>query len=187
MLIVIGMIKTTLAVISAVVALGLSQAQAHLLNPIQFDVSLANYNSDTELAYLKSQNYVPATSEFLFKQNNDNTTEGNFGQYFTITVVDGNTWDVEWHLSGSGFTLDGVLIKDGSVDMGDTQHFRFYGVSSDETTDGSGTVEFVNPTRNISHVVFFGSPGNGVPDGGSTLMLLGAALSGLGFLRRFIG
>jgi hypothetical protein len=177
-------LKYITAILIAVTSLGLSQARAHLLDPVQFDVNLADYNPDTELAYLQSQNFVPGTSQFLFKENNNGTTDGLFGQYFTVTMVDGNTWNVSWNLTGSGMILDGVLIKDGSIDMGDTQHFRFYGVSDDETTIGAGTVEFVNPTRNISHVVFFGSPG--VPDGGSTVMLLGTALGSLGMARRFL-
>jgi hypothetical protein len=180
-------LKYIAAILIAVAGLGLQQAQAHLLTPTQFDVSLANYNPDTELAYLNGPGgFLPSTSEFLFKQNNDNTTAGNFGQYFTINMVDGNTWDITWNLAGSGFTLDGVLIKDGSIDRGETQHFRFYGVSDDEITSGAGTVEFVNPVRNISHVVFFGSEGTNVPDGGSTVMLLGAALGSLGMARRFL-
>ena len=180
-------LKYIAAILIAVAGLGLQQAQAHLINPITFDVNLNNYNPDTEMAHLQSQSMLPGTSQFLFKQNNDNTTDGNFGQYFTINMVDGNTWDITWNLTGSGFTLDGVLIKDGSIDHGGTQHFRFYGVSDDEITSGAGTVEFVNPVRNISHVVFFGSEGStNVPDGGSTVMLLGAALGSLGMARRFL-
>jgi hypothetical protein len=40
--------------------------------------------------------------------------------------------------------------------------------------------------RNISHITFFGSPGGTVPDGGTTVMLLGAALSTLGVARRYL-
>ena len=64
--------------------------------------------------------------------------------------------------------------------------YRFYGVSADETLIGSGTVTFDNPVRNISHISFFGSPGGQVPDGGTTVMLLGAALGSLGMARRFL-
>jgi hypothetical protein len=44
-----------------------------------------------------------------------------------------------------------------------------------------------NPVRDISHATFFGSlGGQGVPDGGATVMLLGAALGALGMLRRYL-
>ena len=64
--------------------------------------------------------------------------------------------------------------------------YRFYGVSADETLVGSGTVTFDNPVKGISHITFFGSPGGQVPDGGTTVMLLGAALGSLGMARRFL-
>ena len=64
--------------------------------------------------------------------------------------------------------------------------YRFYGVSADETLIGSGTVTFDNPVKNISQVDFFGSPDGQVPDGGTTVMLLGTALGSLGMARRFL-
>ena len=38
----------------------------------------------------------------------------------------------------------------------------------------------------VSHVTTFGGKTTTVPDGGATLILLGAALSGLGAARRFM-
>jgi VPDSG-CTERM motif len=172
------------AVLIAVAGLGLQQAQAHLLDPVQFFTNGPIGNPSDEVTYLQGQGLLPATSQFLFKMNNDGSTEGAFGQYFTINMVSGNTWEVSWDLTGSGFTLDGALIKDGRV-QGNGMIYRFYGVSADETVAGSGTVTFDNPVRNISHISFFGSPGGQVPDGGTTVMLLGAALSSLGAARRF--
>jgi hypothetical protein len=66
--------------------------------------------------------------------------------------------------------------------------YRFYGVSADETFVGSGTVTFDDPVKNISHISFFGSPTqqHGVPDGGTTVILLGGALSVLGMARRYV-
>jgi hypothetical protein len=177
-------LKYIAAVLIAVAGLGLQQAQAHLLDPVQFFTNGPIGNPSDELTYLQGQNLLPATSQFLFKMNNDGSTEGTFGQYFTINMVSGNTWEVSWDLTGSGFTLDGALIKDGRV-QGNGMIYRFYGVSADEKVAGSGTVTFDNPVRNISHISFFGSPGGQVPDGGTTVMLLGAALSSLGVARRF--
>ena len=102
-----------------------------------------------------------------------------------------NSWDISWDLTGSGFGLDGLLIRDGKIPDTDNMLYRFYGVSADETFVGSGTVTFDDPVKNISHISFFGSPGSptqqhGVPDGGTTVMLLGGALSVLGMARRYV-
>jgi hypothetical protein len=110
----------------------------------------------------------------------------NISQFVTINEVSGNTWEISWNLTGSGFTLDGVLIKDGNV-QGKGHIYRFYGVSADEALIGAGTVTFDDPVRDISHISFFGSPGGqGVPDGGATVMLLGAGLGALGMVRRYL-
>jgi hypothetical protein len=177
-------LKYIAAILTAVAGLGLQQTQAHLLDPVQFFHNGPIGNPSAELSFLQGQNLLPATSQFLFKMNNDGTTDGTFGQYFTVNMVSGNTWQVSWNLTGSGFTLDGALIKDGNV-QGKGQLYRFYGVSADEKLVGSGTVTFDNPVKNISHISFFGSPGGQVPDGGTTVMLLGAALSTLGVARRY--
>jgi hypothetical protein len=178
-------LKYLTAILIAVAGMGLQQAQAHLLDPQQFFVNNPLGDPAGELDYLQDNGYLPATSQFLFKQNSDGTTEGDFGQYFTVSIV-GNTATISWNLTGSGFTLDGVLIKDGNVQT-KGHLYRFYGVSDDETLIGEGTVTFDDPVRDISHISFFGSPGgNGVPDGGTTVMLLGAALGSLGMARRFL-
>ncbi len=107
---------------------------------------------------------------------------------FTVTVVSASDWMVSWNLTGSGFTLDGVLIKDGTI-QGSGEVYKFYGVSPDETIIGSGDVTLADVGQNgrmISHISFFGSPGGSVPDGGTTVMLLGAALGSLGMARRFL-
>jgi VPDSG-CTERM motif len=166
---------------------------AHLLAPFQFFTNGPIGNPAAELNYLQTHGggsyqptFLPATSQFLFKQNSDGSAEGSFGQYFTVNwAPESNSWDISWNLTGSGFTLDGILIKDGSV-QGKGHLYRFYGVSADETLIGEGTVTFDNPVKNISHISFFGSPGGQVPDGGTTVMLLGAALGALGMVRRFL-
>jgi hypothetical protein len=182
-------VKYLTAVLIAVAGLGLQQAQAHLLDPDQFFHNGPIGNGTDEQTFLISTGRLPATSQYLGKYNAGGPFENgaiNISQYVTINVVNGNTWDISWNLNGSGFTLDGVLIKDGNV-QGKGHLYRFYGVSADETLVGSGTVTFDNPARNISHITFFGSPGGGqVPDGGTTVMLLGAALGSLGMARRFL-
>jgi hypothetical protein len=179
--------KYLIAVLTALVGLSLQQAQAHLLAPTQFTLASPLGSPTDENTYLQNQGFLPGTSQFLFKANNDSTTDGTFGQYFTVDMVSGNSWDISWNLTGSGFTLDGVLIKDG-VESPGHQLYRFYGVSADETLIGSGTVTFDDPIKGISHVSFFGSPGGSqVPDGGTTAALLGLALTGLAGLRAKFG
>jgi hypothetical protein len=161
---------------------------AHLLDPVQFFHNGPIGNGTAENTFLQGQGLLPATSQYLGKFNAGGGFENgalNISQYVTVNVVSGNTWDISWNLTGSGFTLDGVLIKDGNV-QGQGMLYRFYGVSADEALIGSGTVTFDDPVRNISHISFFGSPGGQqVPDGGTTVMLLGAALGSLGVARRF--
>lgn len=184
-------IKYLPAILMAVVALGFQQAQAHLIDPFQFTTPNPIGNPAADLTYLQSHSggsYTPAflsaTSQFLFKKNNNGTTDGTFGQFFTVSIS-GSVANITWDLTGSGFTLDGVFIKDG-VASPHNLLYRFYGVSADETLVGSGTVRFDNPVKGVSFVEFFGSPGGSVPDGGTTVMLLGAALGALGMAGRFL-
>jgi hypothetical protein len=180
--------KYLAAVLIAVAGMGLQQAQAHLLDPQQFFTNGPIGSGTDEQNYLIANGYLPATSQYLGKYNQGGAFENgaiNISSYVTVTELSGNTWQISWNLTGSGFTLDGVLIKDGAVDQ---EHiYRFYGVSADEALIGEGIVTFDDPERDISHISFFGSPGgNGVPDGGTTVMLLGAALGALGMARRYL-
>jgi hypothetical protein len=184
-------LKYFTAILIAVAGLGFQQAQAHLLDPFEFQVNHPFGSPLGERIYLQNNGggsyqpaFLPATSQFLFKQNNDGTTAGLFGQYFSVMMM-GNMWMISWDLTNSGFTLDGALIKDGNL-AGGGQLYSFYGISDDETVIGSGMVMFAS-MRNISHISFFGSPtGQQVPDGGTTAMLLGAGLGALGMVRRFL-
>jgi hypothetical protein len=183
------------AVLIAVAGLGLQQAQAHLLDPHQFFTNGPIGNPTNELNYLQTNGggsyvptFLPATSQYLGKFNDGGPIENgaiNISTYVTVTELSGNSWQISWNLTGSGFTLDGLLVKSGNV-QGQGMLYRFYGVSADETAIGSGTVTLNNPVKDISHITFFGSPGGAVPDGGTTVMLLGAALGALGIARRFI-
>jgi hypothetical protein len=160
---------------------------AHLLQPVQFFTNSPIGSGTDENTFLQGQGLLPGTSQFLGKREDGGGFENgaiNISQFVTVTELSGNTWEISWNLTGSGFTLDGVLIKDGRV-QGQGQLYRFYGVSADEALIGSGTVTFDNPVRDISHISFFGSPG-GVPDGGATVMLLGAGLGALGMVRRYL-
>ena len=183
-------LKYLTAILIAVAGLGLQQTQAHLLDPVQFFHNGPIGNPSDELSYLQSNGFLPATSQYLGKfdrnDDNSNTIENgaiNIASYVSVTFA-GNVATISWNLTNSGFTLDGLLLKDGTAEQ--NQLYRFYGVSADEKLVGSGTVTFDDPVKNISHITFFGSPGGTVPDGGTTVMLLGAALSTLGVARRYL-
>jgi hypothetical protein len=175
--------KYLAAMLIAVAGLGLQQAQAHLINPQTFTVPGGLHDPQGERDYLVTNGYMEDCCQFLFKVNNDGTTDGLYGQYFTVDRSDPQTWTVTWDFGTSGITLCGALIKDGG---NPDQLYRFYSVSGDELTAGDGTVTFADVDRNISHISFFGCFGEGVPDGGTTVMLLGAALGALGMARRFL-
>ena len=51
---------------------------------------------------------------------------------------------------------------------------------------GTITIPGVDGQYGLSGWTLFGPGGQGVPDGGTTVMLLGAALSALGMARRYI-
>ena len=194
-------LKYLTAILIAVAGLGFQQAQAHLLFPDTFFIPELT-NPASELNYLQTHGsltnpiyqptYLPATSQYLGKFNKPTDTPAiengaiNISQYVTVTFTTGETWHVEWNLTGSGFTMDGMLIKDGRIQGTGGMVYRFYGVSGDETVIGSGDVTLHDVGRNIYHISFFGSPSGQVPDGGTTVMLLGAALGSLGMARRFL-
>ena len=187
-------VKYLTAILIAVAGLGLQQAQAHLGTGQQFSHTPFMGGTD-EGSFLVSNGYLPATSQYLGKFESNANGGGhedgaiNISQYVTVTQTTSTTWNISWNLMGSGFTLDGVLIKDGTSGVHGQSIYEFFAVSADEKLSGSGTVAFDGAFtgKNISHISFFGSPGGqGMPDGGTTVMLLGAALSTLGVARRYL-
>jgi hypothetical protein len=188
-------IKYIAAVLVALASVGLQQVQADLGPVTFFTVPQPIGSPADDTAYLINNFGQQSDLVSLYKLNNDGTTDPNLplnsSGDFKITMTSGNTWMVSWNLTGSGYMLESLLIKDGGVR--NKQLYGFYPVINNEGTTGSGTVSFVGETlilptpRNISFVEFFGSPvPTHVPDGGSTAILLGAGLSGLGFLRRLV-
>jgi hypothetical protein len=104
----------------------------------------------------------------------------------TITITDlGNDFiSVHIEFTATDVEICGFAVKDG----GDVEHFYqvINGQGDDPVQDwilaipGNGSGAF-------SHLTVFCCPGgNGVPDGGATVMLLGAALGGLGMVRRYL-
>jgi hypothetical protein len=114
---------------------------------------------------------------------------------FSTTTPLGNTADVNWVLTGSGYEIDYVLVKDGkapgTVGAGSANiYYNLYEVINNQFVVGGDTVT-IDGSKGISHISFFGrqfdQPGPPVPDGGMTLILLGGALFSLASVRRLVG
>jgi len=105
---------------------------------------------------------------YTFGQNAD-------GQ-FTVTVA--------FNLTGTGQLVCGFLVKDGGKNV------NIYSVSEAEGARGSFTLLVPANSQQfgqLSHVDVFCCAGSShVPDSGTTAMLLGGALTGLGALRRYL-
>src|SRR6266699_3657369 len=106
--------KYLIAVLAALVALSLQQAQAHLLDAQQFTLASPLGSPTDEQNYLIANGYLPAGSQYLGKH--DAGAPGfengaiNISSYVTVTETSASSWYISWNLTGSGFTLDGVLI-----------------------------------------------------------------------------
>ena len=166
-------------------------AQADLINP---DGILVTGQNDSASFF----NNLAGTTDItlLYKAEYDDGVlgdeEGDFGSYFTIVhPLNGSDEDarISWDLTGSGVLLSYVAWKDGRLvgQTGTGNSFLYSGVTPDQRLVGgphdiTTTPPFVGA---FSHIAFYGTPGGApVPDGGTTLMLLGAGLGCLGALRR---
>jgi hypothetical protein len=186
--------KCLLAALTPLMGLAL-QAQAHLLDPTYYQIpNLGNPTAETVFV-----NSVTGTTQTYLAKNDNNGSSGGVGEggaisssYFTITYnftgTDALTATISWDLTGSGFLLNYVLVKDGNAGNGN-KYYALYPVSADEGLSGSGTVQVnANASKNISHIAFFGTEGGvTTPDGGTTAALLGLALTGLAGLRAKFG
>jgi hypothetical protein len=181
-------LKYIAAVLIAVACFGLQQAQAHLSPGVQFPANIPG-GGDAEAAYLIANGYLDADCQFATKWETGSGFEdpnNPFNQYFTVTETSGSTWTITWDLTGTGFVLGGVLIKDGEGGVQGESIYSFF--DGNHEVSGSGEVSFTGDFtgRDISHLSFFVCPGGAVPDGGTTVMLLGAALGALGMARRYL-
>jgi VPDSG-CTERM motif len=106
----------------------------------------------------------------------------DFGGTITFSVNPDDTLHVTWDMTGTGQLICGFGTKDGSGTL-----IHYYSVAADQGTTGSADLEVPgNGADSLSHLTVFCCAGAGVPDGGTTVMLLGAALSSLGMARRFL-
>src|SRR4030095_7991916 len=84
-----------------------------------------------ELAYLNSLGYTGLT--FLDKFNQDGTWATTFHDTTVITAsLSGNTGSVGWDLTGTGYLMGLVTLKDG--ENGDNAgRYHIYGITADQT------------------------------------------------------
>ncbi len=156
-------------------------AHATLTGP--FLVTLHDNGQNTELTYFR--NNFDAGAEMCVVQSPGNETVTNaFG---TFTFVNSTVRDPAGHYTVTvtftmqpGFLVCGFLTKNG---LGND--VNYYTVSPDEGSSGTFVLE-VPHQGNLSHIDVFCCAGEGVPDGGTTVMLLGTALGALGMARRYI-
>ena len=96
------------------------------------------------------------------------------GGSITFSVNDDNTLHVEWDMTGTDEVVCGFATKDG---LGNVVHY--YSVTSPDQVVGSADLEVPgNGARALSHLTVFCCTGeNMVPDGGTTVVLLGMTLA----------
>ena len=103
---------------------------------------------------------------------------------FTITDNGNDTITVDFNLTATDIQICGFDVKDGQGNLG-----HFYAVTNNQGT-GSGSFILAIPGNGsgaFSHLGVFCCPGGvTTPDSGTTAMLLGTALTGLGVARRYL-
>jgi hypothetical protein len=156
--------------------------QADLISPpTEFSF---NDQSDANIIANVSSTLGLSSSSVLDLLRLDDLASPGVGSPFSVIYGTTGNATVSWNLTGTGDELYGVYVFGGS-------NAYLYLVSSDELVSSGSGQSIVTPLNNggqtpaISHILFLGAAGTPrVPDGGTTALLLGAALSGLGLLRR---
>jgi hypothetical protein len=169
-----------------------SLAQANLSAPSTFtNQEIGNQDPDTVLAFFQTQFNMPdASTCFRGDADEAGNITGTFnltgGGTITFTNTSGNAVSVAFDLTGTGQVICGFEVFGGGS-------ANFYTVTADEGVVSDPNNLFIIHTPdngggqlpNISHIQVFCCPGV-VPDSGSTAMLLGGALAGLGLGRRYL-
>lgn len=178
-----GMNKKLLLTLVALVCFS-TVAQANLISP----PTLFSFNdqSDGNIIANVSSTLGVSSSSVIDLLRLDNLAAPGSGSPFSVTYGTTGQATVSWNLTGTGDELLGVYVFGGS-------HANLYLVSGDELVSSGSAQSIVTPLNNggqtpgISHIVFLGeSRTSSVPDGGSTIALLGAVLIGLaGFRAKF--
>jgi len=183
-----NMHKLKLTLLALALCGGLTTANATLTLVGSFDNP---GNPADTLAFFQSQTGMTDAVacidrlEFNDQSPGDVFTSGNFTFTFGTDATTGDqNVTVDFDLTGGDQVLCGFFVKGG--DFG-----NLYTVAPDQGVSGSFVLNApANASggfANISHIDVFCCPGGTtVPDGGTTVMLLGSALTGLGLVRRYI-
>jgi hypothetical protein len=144
------------------------------------EVDLKNNGDATELAgFIAAGGDADAT--LCFKSDSPGSING--GGSITFSVNGDNTLHVEWDLTGTNHLVCGFATKDGAGNL-----VHYYSVAANEGV--TGTADLIVPGNGasaLSHLDVFCCPGGTTaPDSGTTAMLLGGALAGLGALRGYL-
>jgi hypothetical protein len=181
-------LKYLIAIAALTGALGLS-AKANVITDLG-EHSLANQNPGTVLAFANANGVdadEPTDGDLVSAGRITGTSGGtitnSFGT-FTLTVNSSNLGFLTFTMNDS-FVLAGVAVH-----AGGGQLTRFFTIN-DETA-GVAEGPFFGHIMNgkaqaFSNFDIFVEQGAApTPDGGATVMLLGAALTGLGLVRRYL-
>jgi hypothetical protein len=122
------------------------------------------------------------TDSVTFKPFSWNPSSAPIAALWKFTDL-GTTWVYQFDLG----TITGVTQNSSFLNISGTGNLTITGAGSPYTTTlGAWTFTISNPGGGNSQSFNFGfdSANNALPDGGMTVMLLGAALSGLALIRR---
>jgi len=160
-----------------------SLAHATLSGPTL--INLTNNSQAGELAAFQTFSGHPDAVMCVVQSPGNETITNDFGTFIftnsTVRNANGNFEVTVDFTMNPGHVVCGFLTKNGHGN-----DVFAYTVSEDEGSSGTFTLE-VPFGGALSHIDVFCCPGGvTAPDGGTTVMLLGAALGALGIARRYI-
>ena len=168
-----------------ILALGMAiNAHALLLKPVNATWQ-GSVPSNPDANAVETITGTSAQLTLAYKHDHGDGEEGTFsGSYSTAYFnTPADPEDAKITYTG-GPVITGnpiyLLVKDGNHDP----IWYVFDISSWNGTELIDLQDFWPGGGAISHVTIFSGEGTTVPDAGSTLALLGVALTGVGFLRR---